>query len=1274
MLWILLDIRGVSDMVDPDARGYSLLIVRMLGPPAIWWDTQPLWISRRQVRALLYRLAVDLQPIASDALCALLWPDVPTYVAHPRLSRLLYFLKRMLPDPSLLQQHEGYVRLNPNLVWSDTHALAQALGQPDADEQTLIAAAQLYRGDFLDGFFLPQAPEYELWITRERYLWEQRYLSLLIRLMELAEGRGDYEGAIRWAQRYLEIHETDESVHRRLIWIYALQGNREAAAAQFERCVVVLERELGVAPLPETRAAYEAAMSGRRTLPSPAMASPWTPPKSTAVPFVGREAALRQLQEAYDQARHGQRVVVFISGEAGIGKTRLLHEFASRLPQDTLVLTIVGRRAGRDLPYAALVEGLRQLLPRVDPHGIPGLPSTLARFAVFHPELSSFISPSPPPSPSSDQSPAAMISTFHTLLEALARMSAPLILCVDDAHNLDQYTEAWLHHWLASAPRYAALALITCRPEEMEALALLHEAAARHSALRSIALTGLGRSAVSALARHILGDQIRETDLIDRLHQLTGGNPFFLLELLRSLVESGGKFPEDIRERALPATVELTLQQRLKRIPDVARRVLEAVSVLEADASFEAIVQTSGYTDEAVTSALDVLIAYGLLREAGSSYAFAHDLTREFTYHHMLHARRRLLHRRAARALQRLAPQKRATIAWHFQLGDEPEAAAHWWIKAGDAARHTHTYEEAIRCYERALALQRTLGDEEAAAHTLLRIGLTSHAASDFQRAAGAYMEGLALWKTAPKILSTAPGIRELRVDWPGLNTLDPAQAANANAGGVIEHLFAGLVEWDPELNVVPDGARGWEISEDGRNYVFHLREDMRWSDGRPVRAQDYIVAWQRILHPGNSSPFARLLFPIRHAPEYHRGEMQDPKQLGIRAVDDLTLEVELAKPCGFFLHLLAHPAARPVPSHVVSLEEANWWRPNILVTNGAFRLALWKPDVEVILSRSPVYTGHWTGNVDRVVLCLGLGSPCKQDKWRLYLEDRLDVFTVRWGLRPDEVNTACREHRDEFISVPNFLTRFLGFNTRIPPFADRRVRHAFAHAIDRNMVAYLMGGDLMPATGGIIPPSMPGHMEAISPSFDPLKAQRLLEAAGYPRGRGFPEVRLLIFPGAEAAAEYMQLAWQRLLGVSVHLEILPLDTYMDRLRAGPWPELFLAGWMADYPDPDSILRACAIEEQTGWHHDTYAALLDQALESRNPEERWLLYQKAEALLMQDLPVFPLAYSHWGLFLKPWVRRFPVSPLKWWFWKHVILDQDGGPLSHGKRKNPEDPR
>ncbi len=1237
--------------------GNDVLVVTMLGPPRVQWQGEALLVPRRQVRALLYRLSTRLEPVPRDVLAALFWPNLPSEIAHTNLSRLLHFLRRALPDPSLLVREEVRVYLDPSRTWSDTHLLAETLRKPHASLTELRRVATLYQGAFLEGFTLSRAPEFDRWLTNERHKWERAYLQLLSLLVEREEREGNYEEAIRWAQRYVSIDELAEAMHRRLILLYATIGDREAALRQFEQCVIVLERELGVDPLPETRAAYDLARGHR--VPTRVVTPTWHYTTPVDAPFVGREAALEVLHQAYMRARAGHMSIVLVEGESGIGKTRLLKEFVASLSSRALVLTLTGTEAARDVPYAVLADALQKAFATLDVGTLHLAPSLLVPLTSLIPTLQP-LRPSTAGESIQRGEPIRLPQALNALFDALVQRYAPLVLCVDDVHELDESTREWLHTWLAHAVSRPVLLVATYRTGDPRAEKLAHSLLPRHHQGETITLKGLEQAEVRTLAEAVLGIHVPD-DVAEDLHQFTGGNPLFLLETLRGLQEAGEGEDNHVDLRAwqaseLPYNVRDAVHRRLRRLSPLSYHVLEAAAVLGDRILPDALQETAGYSEEETAIATEDLVARGLLAEENGMYRFVHQVVKEVVYRALSYGRRRLLHRRAARALERLSPQHLARIAFHFQQGELWDEAVHYWLRAGDQARLLHAPAEAIRHYERALALQRERGNDEGAADTLMRLGLAHHMAFSFSEASQAYEEGFTLlqrvWSSSPRL---PPAHRPLRVDWPDLPTLDVTQARNANSNGVIEHLFRGLAEWSPDMNVLPDLARGWEVLAEGHQYLFYLREDAVWSDGYPVTAQDFVVAWQRVLHPESRSPFVRLLFPVRRAAAYHHGEETQPTRVGVRALDDLTLLVELEHPCTFFPHLMAHPVTRPIPARVWQQEGERWWHPGHLVTNGPFHLRAWEWGKQVILTRSDTYRGRWPGNVEEVVLHLGIGKVRKEAKWRLYEQDELDVFTLRWGLPPSLMEHIRRRHGQELLSVPNYFVRFLCFNVRAAPFHHRDVRRAFALATNRHIVAALMGGDMTPAYGGLIPPGMPGHTPDGGIPFDPISAQAALAAAGYPSGRGFPEVTLLVFEALRPLGEYLQQAWQRILKVPIRLEVVPWSAYLNRVDEDP-PHLFVLGWVADYPSPDCFLRVSRIDKRTGWHHPSYAKLIERALNARDQDERIALYRQADRILLDDLPILPLIYSRWALLIKPRIRTFPVSPLKWWFWKDVVME------------------
>ncbi len=236
------------------------LRVYVLGPAFVEWQGQRLAIARRQARGLLYRLAGLMEPVTREELCFTFWPDVPDADAHRHLSHLLSQLRQSLPLPAVVRSKNELVDLDRSLIWSDSALFWSACQAEQADVQLVKQALELYRGPFVYGFPLPACPEFGNWVATERTQFQRLYLDALTRVIDVEAKQANYNRAIFYARRYLRVNELAEDVHRQLMMLHLLSGDRPGALQQYERCVHVLQRQLGIEPLPETRAVFRAIM------------------------------------------------------------------------------------------------------------------------------------------------------------------------------------------------------------------------------------------------------------------------------------------------------------------------------------------------------------------------------------------------------------------------------------------------------------------------------------------------------------------------------------------------------------------------------------------------------------------------------------------------------------------------------------------------------------------------------------------------------------------------------------------------------------------------------------------------------------------------------------------------------------------------------------------------------------------------------------------------------------------------------------------------------
>ncbi len=775
------------------------LCIYLLGSPRVEWATCPLAIPRRQARALLYRLAAHLEPVPREHLCFLFWPDLPESVARRNLSHLLTHLRRALPDSEALLDIDDHVELDPRRAWSDTAAfekLCVNLTPPPSTPspfsskergkeaeggrgEALQQAVDLYRGPFLAGFSLPTSPEFEAWATLERYSREHLYLKALAALIEEWAARGEYQAAIACALRYLATDDLAEDVHRRLIELYAAAGDRSAALRQFECCSVILERELGVNPLPQTRAVYQAILKGQ---PSPPAVRPaWTTLPGLSVPLLGRDRALRILEQAYRQAQAGRGGVALISGEAGLGKSRLMQEFATRLAGRALVLAGAGHSATQTIPYQPIIEALRAALgqgaeeqegdaPLLPP---PSAPIWLSEASRLLPELRDLYPDLPPPSPAEpDEARGHLFEALCQIILGLAasptppwkvRENSPLLLCLDDLQWADASTLEWLAYLGRRLGGHRVLVIGAYRGEEAEMVARLRYSLSRYGVLSEVDLEGLDKATVFLLLHHLpplpsppplLSSEEEEgaqgvksrVALADRLHRTTGGNPFFLLEILRVLLESGWPLDRPIGpvDLPLPDTVRAVVEARLALLGPVARQVLEAGAVLGPCFGFDLVRLTAGRREMETMEGLDELVARQLLVETQPlRYCFHHNLTQRVVEMGLSPVRCQLLHRRAGRALERLAPNEVTALAHHFDTGGEVKKALHYHGLAAQQAEALFAWREAEEHQSRMLILLDRLDPDHRQPDCLAQRGQVLMA-----RAHQRYLQGrLAEWE-----------------------------------------------------------------------------------------------------------------------------------------------------------------------------------------------------------------------------------------------------------------------------------------------------------------------------------------------------------------------------------------------------------------------------------------------------------------------------------------------------------------------------------------------
>jgi oligopeptide transport system substrate-binding protein len=465
--------------------------------------------------------------------------------------------------------------------------------------------------------------------------------------------------------------------------------------------------------------------------------------------------------------------------------------------------------------------------------------------------------------------------------------------------------------------------------------------------------------------------------------------------------------------------------------------------------------------------------------------------------------------------------------------------------------------------------------------------------------------------------------------------TLDWNLATDSASFDVIANIMEGLTEYDRELKPVPALASSWQVQ--GKKIIFKLRDDVLWSDGRRVRASDFEYSWKRLLNPATAAEYAYFLYDIEGAQEYNTGMTKDPDSVGVKALDETTLEVRLKHPVPYFPSITTFMVTFPMRKDLVEKYSSKWTDPENLVTNGPFRIASWKHEDELVLVANERYFGT-KPKLKKVMLLI-----INEASTALSLYERGDLDMADGRSIPASDIPRLRS-RPDYHSMPVLRNNYYGFNISKPPFDDLRVRKAFAKAIPREIIPRVLKGGEIPTTSWV-PPGMMGYEPGIGLKFDPEGARRLLAEAGYPGGKDFPAVTAYYNTDENnrLVAETLQALWKENLNVGVELANMEWKVFLKMLNTDP-PQLYRLGWAADYPDPDNFLNlftSTSGNNHTGWADGNYDQIIAQAARANNPEARQALYRRAQELLLEEaVAIVPLYITSRSILIRPHVKGF----------------------------------
>ncbi len=697
------------------------LRILLLGSPAVFNGDQPLQIQRRLLRWLLFYLACQKEMVGRSDLILLFWPDASEEDGRRHLREMLSKLRAQMPDPEIIITEQDQVGLDFEKVYSDViefqslfSQTARACAQTPAStpltqavHQKVLDAVRLWRsGRFMSGVSLPESESLNDWILSTSQQLETQRLRLLDRLVEHDTASGDVEGALHWLQSALEGDETNESLHYRTLQIIHQQG-RYSEALNYCTYLQELFRREGFSELPPSLLSMARQIREEASRPAAESGSPaWPSLADLQVPFTGQHALLKELQFAI---RRGSPMIVF--GEAGSGKSRLVRElFFSMKPAPRLLLA-PARVMETRLPFQPIIDMLRHDIQaeewiEMDPVWVTPLVKLLPELQIMRPEIKS-----PSIAPQDERS-----LTFEALRQLFLYLGRkqPYLLFLDNAQWSDEETLSALAYLAERglSEQNGAL-LLAARAEEVspQLNTFLNRPRSAYSVQR-FHLPPLNRDEISTLARYVLAEAF-QPDVVERLERETGGNPLFLLETLRLVLDYSlsTETHEAIVRLPLASAIHTVIRERLQHLTPNDAQVLTIAAVIGSPFSTELLEATSHLPPEQVAQSLESLVQVNLIQadlhdRPSSGYTFVHEKVREVVLLDLSPVRKRLFHMRIARALdkqqQGQSVEVETQLAEHYTLAGELNSAFQHWLRASLYAWRTHDKSTAVSALESA--------------------------------------------------------------------------------------------------------------------------------------------------------------------------------------------------------------------------------------------------------------------------------------------------------------------------------------------------------------------------------------------------------------------------------------------------------------------------------------------------------------------------------------------------------------------------------------------
>lgn len=471
--------------------------------------------------------------------------------------------------------------------------------------------------------------------------------------------------------------------------------------------------------------------------------------------------------------------------------------------------------------------------------------------------------------------------------------------------------------------------------------------------------------------------------------------------------------------------------------------------------------------------------------------------------------------------------------------------------------------------------------------------------------------------------------------------SLHPAKAQGTHDSWILNHTFEGLTKKTEEGEIVPAVAESWEASEDGKTMTFKLKDGLKWSNGDPITANDFEYAWKHALNPETAADYAYQLYYLKGGAEYNakKGKEED---VGVKAKDDLTLEVILEEPTPYFLDLTSFYAYFPINKKVQE-ENPEWaLEAETHVSNGPFKLTEWKHKESIKIEKNENYYDKDQVKLDAVNFAL---IEDENTAWQMYENGELDLA---YPLPVDKQGQLVNSGDKEFQNGPELAVYYYNLNTKVKPFNNIKVRKALSMAIDRKMITENVAqGGQQPAYG-IVPPGIPDATGDFQENSGNLfeenvdEAKKLLKEGLAEEGmKEMPDFSILFntLDAHKKIAEAVQEMWRKNLGVEVKLENAEFQVKLDREKAGDF-QISRAGWVGDYVDPMTFMlwETDGAYNDADWSNKEYDKYLEESKSALKPEERMPILHKAEKVLIDEMPIIPIYF-----YTKPYMVKSNVT-------------------------------